>query len=200
MTDRGAASTASQAPGSACRTAGRRAFSLIFSITQRDAVGRVAQGRRLDRFVVPGLVPWCFPVSIPAARWLHCDGPLAAWPGPLGEGVLQGGAVCEHVADLALDACAGAHVPQSLVGRVAGVRGLHDRAAAGALAFDDLVHQLPAVPQAVGVAEQPGPARPGSNSAMLNGSVAGSPYSGTKCQIAKQTSHQRGRAQPGPNR
>jgi hypothetical protein len=55
---------------------------------------------------------------------------------------------------------------------------LHDRAAAGALAFDDLVHQLPAVPQAVGVAEQPGPARPGSNSAMLNGSVAGSPYSG----------------------
>ena len=86
--------------------------------------------------------------------------------------------MCEHVADLALDACAGAHVPQSLVGRVAGVRDLHDCAAAGALAFDDLVHQLPAVPQAVGVAEQPGPARPGSNSAMLNGSVAGSPYSG----------------------
>jgi hypothetical protein len=89
--------------------AGRRAFSLIFSITQRDAVGRVAQGRRPDRFVVPGLVPWCFPASIPAARWLHCDGPLAAWPRLLGEGVLQGGAVCEHVADLALDACAGAH-------------------------------------------------------------------------------------------
>jgi hypothetical protein len=73
---------------------------------------------------------------------------------------LEGGAVCEHVADLALDACPGAHVPQSLVGRVAGVRGLLDRTAAGALAFEDLVHQLTAVLQAIGVAEQPGPARP----------------------------------------
>jgi hypothetical protein len=35
-----------------------------------------------------------------------------------------------------------------------------DRAAAGALAFEDLVHQLTAVLQAIGVAEQPGPARP----------------------------------------
>jgi hypothetical protein len=32
--------------------------------------------------------------------------------------------------------------------------------AAGALAFEDLVHQLTAVLQAIGVAEQPGPARP----------------------------------------
>jgi len=66
--------------------------------------------------------------------------------------------VYEHVADLALDAGPGAHVPQSLVGRVAGVRGLLDRAAAGALAFEDLVHQLTAVLQAIGVAEQPRPA------------------------------------------
>ena len=66
--------------------------------------------------------------------------------------------MCEHVADLALDACPGAHVSQSLVGRVAGVRGLVDRTAAGALAFEHLVHQLTAVLQAIGVAEQPGPA------------------------------------------
>jgi hypothetical protein len=73
---------------------------------------------------------------------------------------LEGGAVCEHVAGLALDACPGGHVPQSLAGRVAGVRGLLDRTAAGALAFEDLVRQLTAVLQAVGVAGQPGPARP----------------------------------------
>jgi len=124
------------------------------------AVDRVVQGRCPDRFGVTGVVPGCFPARHPGRQVAASCPALVRLARPLGEGVLEGGAVCEHVADLALDACPGAHVPQSLVGRVAGVRGLLDRTAAGALAFEDLVHQLTAVLQAIGVAEQPGPARP----------------------------------------